>query len=269
MDTNKILSADLLDLLFDDRNKAYGAYELRRSYNKRIKKALFITATLTGVIIAGVAFASSVKPVKEDPIIHEVTIVDIPDDPTPPPPPPPQELPPPEPVHTEPLTNMAIVDDTQADDPPPTQDDLKNANIDVFKQDGRDAPEIVEPVDPGNGTGIVEPKKDKDPEIWPKVEVEAKFSDDWVRFLKNTLNATVPVDNGAPAGQYKVAVRFVVDVDGTVSDIVPVTNLGYGMEQEAVRALKKAKKWEPAFQNGNHVKAYRTQIIVFEVLTEE
>jgi periplasmic protein TonB len=269
MDTNKILSADLLDLLFDDRNKAYGAYELRRSYNKRIKKALFITATLTGVIIAGVAFASSVKPVMDDPIIHEVTIADIPDDPTPPPPPPPQELPPPEPVRTEQLTQMQIVQDDQVDEPLPTQDDLDKANIGVIKQDGIDAPEIIEPVDPGNGTGIVEAKKEKEPEIWTTVEIDAKFEGDWIKFLKNTLNANVPVDNGAPAGRYKVAVRFVVDVDGTVSDITPVTNVGFGMEQEAIRALKKAKKWEPAFQNGVHVKAYRTQFIVFEVFGDE
>jgi protein TonB len=259
----------LLDLLFDDRNKAYGAYELRRSYNKRIKKALLITATLTGVIIAGVAFASSIKPVKEDLIIKEVTLVDITDDPTPPPPPPPQELPPPEPVRTETFTQMQVVQDDQVDNPPPTQDDLQKANIDVFKQDGVDAPDITEPVDPGNGTGIVEAKKDKDPEIWRSVEVEARFEGDWIKFLRNTLNANVPVENGAPAGQYKVAVRFVVDLDGTVSDIVPVTNLGYGMEQEAVRALKKAKKWDPAFQNGIHVKAYRTQVIVFEVIGDE
>ena len=40
MDTNKILSADLLDLVFDNRNKDYGAYELRKNYQSRITKAL-------------------------------------------------------------------------------------------------------------------------------------------------------------------------------------------------------------------------------------
>jgi hypothetical protein len=38
MDTNKILSADILDLIFDARNKDYGAYELRRSYPQRVIK---------------------------------------------------------------------------------------------------------------------------------------------------------------------------------------------------------------------------------------
>ena len=40
MEVNKILSADFLDILFDGRNKEYGAYELRKTYNKRITIAL-------------------------------------------------------------------------------------------------------------------------------------------------------------------------------------------------------------------------------------
>ena len=60
-----------------------------------------------------------------------------------------------------------------------------------------------------------------------------------------------------------------VDTNGTVSDIKPLTNLGYGMEQEAVRVLKKATKWEPAIQNGRKVKAYRRQKITFQVMSDE
>ena len=62
--------------------------------------------------------------------------------------------------------------------------------------------------------------------------------------------------------------RFVVDKEGNVSDIKPLTDIGYGMEQEAVRVLKKATKWEAAIQNGYPVKAYRKQAITFQV-TEE
>ena len=62
--------------------------------------------------------------------------------------------------------------------------------------------------------------------------------------------------------------QFVVDEDGAVSDIKALTNHGYGLEQEAIRVLRKAKKWEPAIQNGRKVKAYRKQPITFQV-TEE
>ena len=46
MQAKDILQSDLLDIVFDDRNKEYGAYELRKKYNKRIAKALSITALL-------------------------------------------------------------------------------------------------------------------------------------------------------------------------------------------------------------------------------
>jgi protein TonB len=42
MDINKILSADVLDIIFEGRNKAYGAYDLRKTYNNRIKKLYYI-----------------------------------------------------------------------------------------------------------------------------------------------------------------------------------------------------------------------------------
>ena len=40
MQTQHILSANILDILFDGRNKNYGAYDLRKSYNKRVAYAL-------------------------------------------------------------------------------------------------------------------------------------------------------------------------------------------------------------------------------------
>ena len=47
-----------------------------------------------------------------------------------------------------------------------------------------------------------------------------------------------------------------------------MTNHGYGMEEEAMRVIKKGPKWTPAVQNGRSVKAYRKQPITFQVLGE-
>ena len=82
------------------------------------------------------------------------------------------------------------------------------------------------------------------------------------------LNAQTPIDNNAPPGNYKVIMQFAVDIAGTVSEIKALSNHGYGLEQEAIRVLKKATKWEPAIQNGRKVKAYRMQSITFQA-TEE
>src|SRR5690348_5716458 len=58
METKKILAADLLDLLFENRNKEYGAYELRKTYNKRITTALIVTASITVVALGSFLFAN-------------------------------------------------------------------------------------------------------------------------------------------------------------------------------------------------------------------
>ena len=58
MDANKILSTDLIDLVFEGRNKSYGAYELRQQYNKRLRNALIITASIAFLMLL-VSFLSS------------------------------------------------------------------------------------------------------------------------------------------------------------------------------------------------------------------
>jgi len=100
------------------------------------------------------------------------------------------------------------------------------------------------------------------------VEIPARFDGNWEKFLLRNLNAEVPIENGAPEGSYTVVVQFVVDIDGRISDIEPLTKHGYGLEEEAVRVLRKATKWEPGIQNGYPVKSYRKQPITFRVTSE-
>lgn len=75
----------------------------------------------------------------------------------------------------------------------------------------------------------------------------------------------VPVNMGAPVGQYTVLVLFIVDKDGTITGIQPLTKFGFGMEEEAVRLIKQCPKWIPAQQFGKKVKAYRKQPITFVI----
>ena len=58
MEANKILQADILDLVFEGRNKEYGAYELRKKYNKRITTALGITGAVAALLF-GASFLSN------------------------------------------------------------------------------------------------------------------------------------------------------------------------------------------------------------------
>lgn len=123
---------------------------------------------------------------------------------------------------------------------------------------------------PGNQAGVDTSIVDEDGNIkvFEKVDIEAQFhggDDGWRQFLIANVNANTPADKGAPAGTYTVVVQFIVDKDGSVSDIKALTRHGFGMEAEVVRMIKKSPKWSPAIQCGKPVRAYRKQPVTFVV----
>lgn len=266
MDTSKILTADLLDLVFDDRNKSYGAYELRKSYNKRISRALIITGCLITAVIGTTVLANSKTDYdNEREKYTAVVLEDLPEEK-------PIEIKKPEVKKTEPIQTKTeiyvapqIVPDEEYDKPMASQDDLINAQIDIKKTEGDPFTGIATPGDIDGERDIIVEKKEPEPDIWVNIQVEAKFPGNWERFLTRNLNAEVAVENNAPPGRYTAIIQFVVDREGQVSDIKPLTSHGYGIEEEAVRVLRKADKWEPGIQNGYKVKSYKRQSITFVI----
>ena len=87
----------------------------------------------------------------------------------------------------------------------------------------------------------------------------------WRTFLERNLNGQVATDNKAPFGTYTVVIAFAIDITGKLTDIDAETNLGYGMENEAMRIIKKSGNWQPAYYYGRPLKAYRRQPITFQV----
>lgn len=276
METTNILKADLLDIIFDGRNKSYGAYELRRNYETRMIKAMVITGFICSTIAGGAwlknAFGKeeSTDRIK---IIEGITISEIKKEeklPEPPPPPPAPKVEVPK-VQTIKLVAPIVAKDLEVVDPPPTQDQIKDSRIGITTQEGiKDLSMIIPPESVDNGKGIIAaPVKKVDDDLpFTKVEVEASYIGNWKSFLERNLSPEVPVDNGAAPGTYTVIIQFVVDVSGNVSDIKALTNHGFGMEQEAMRVIKKSGKWKPAFQNRSEVKAFRRQPITFQVVEQ-
>jgi len=271
MEANKILSSDILDLIFEDRNKAYGAYQLRKTYNKRITIALLITAGIAVAIFLASFVASSMKSDKAELEVKDVVLENIQQEEekkVEPPPPPPPKVEPPK-VEMTKFTPPKIVEDEEVkkEDIPPEVEKLEDTKIDVTSQEGIKDEGLATPP-PDEGKQVVEAPKEDENKIFEKVEVEAEFPGGlsaWRRFLERNLNAQVPSDAGAPTGSYTVIVKFIVDKSGTVSDVRATTSHGFGMEEEAVRAIRKGPKWTPAIQNGRQVNAYRQQPITFVV----
>ncbi len=274
MDANKILSSDVLDLIFEDRNKDYGAYDLRKTYNKRITRALIVTASiailaLLGSVLSSTLNANSGKKVK----MQEITLQDIKqqEEKVEPPPPPPPKVEPPK-VEMKQFTPPVIKKDEEVEKPPPPQEELKEAKIDVINQEGIKDQNIATPTNVDEGKQVIEEKKEDDEnKIFDKVEVEASFpggESKWRQYLERNCNGQVASDNGAPEGTYTTIVQFVVDKEGNISDVRSLTSYGFGMEEEAMRVIKKGPNWKPANQNGRAVKAYRKQPITFVVTSE-
>jgi protein TonB len=270
METNKILNADILDIIFDGRNKQYGAYDLRKTYNRRLVKAL---AAMFGLLL--IVIATSVLAGNEHKSIRliergEIYLSNVTDNPTPPIVPPPAKIQPkleiikfvkPE-IVTEPV-----------DDVIPMQTNLDNVNIGAISQEG--TKEVVV------GAGIVEPKGTGEitrPKIdepgdggFVGIQIEAQFpggADAWIKFLQRNLRNEIPVDNGAPAGNYTVIVSFLVDKSGNISEVKAETNPGYGTADEAIRVIQRGPKWKPAVQNGRNVIYRQRQSITFQVAEE-
>ncbi|MFY7900398.1 MAG: energy transducer TonB [Chitinophagaceae bacterium] len=97
---------------------------------------------------------------------------------------------------------------------------------------------------------------------------EAEFTggrQGWANFLMKTLNPDVPTRKKAPVGRYSVLISFLVNKDGSISEIKALNNPGYGTMEEAIRVMKKSPKWQPGVQF-NKIVLYRArQPITFVV----
>src|SRR5215469_8280039 len=90
MESNKILGADILDILFDGRNKEYGAYELRKTYNGRLGRAMVVTGFLIlGLFMCGFVVRKGERKVKTTMFVSDPYLLPAPEPAPPPPPPPP------------------------------------------------------------------------------------------------------------------------------------------------------------------------------------
>ncbi|MGI8599516.1 MAG: energy transducer TonB, partial [Chitinophagaceae bacterium] len=151
MEANKILQADVLDILFENRNKEYGAYELRRQYNKRMITALLATLAAIIIIFAVSFLAGQLEDTSTAAIeIRDVELVNIVEEekkPEPPPPPPPKQEPPPK-VEMTKFTPPKIVKDEEVkkEDIPPEVKKLEATKIDVVSQEGIKDMGIATPV---------------------------------------------------------------------------------------------------------------------------
>jgi periplasmic protein TonB len=264
MDTAKILKSDFLDILFEGRNKEYGAYDLRRQYDKRVRNAVIGSASLVLIVIAGYAINGYMN--REDlnapkkPVIETIKMEDVklPDDPKTPPPPPPPPAPPPPVKPSVQFTPPVIKKDNEVppDEIPPKQEDIKDKSVGTKNLEGDPNGIDAGLLDDSKGTGVVEaPPPPPKEEIFTFVEQPPTFpggEEALAKFLSKNIHYPRVAQENAISGT--VFVQFVVDSEGNIKDVKTVgAAKGGGLEEEAIRVVKIMPKWKAGKQNGRQV----------------
>lgn len=275
MEVSKILNSNILDIVFDGRNKKYGAYELRTQYNKRLTRALIITASVA-LFIMLVSFLSAKlegSKKKGEVVVKEIEMADIKqEEKVEPPPPPPPKPPDPPKIEMAKFTPPKVVKDEEVKPEEEMKDveELKDTKIGITDQQGeKDLGIVAPPVDDKGGV-VAAPKVDDDDKVFQKVEIEAKFPGGegaWSKYISREINRYI--DELQEAGKAGTCVvQFIVDKEGNISEVEALTMKGTKLAEICVNAIKKGPKWVAAEQNGRKVKAYRKQPVTFQISEE-
>ena len=261
-----------LTLIFEDKNREYGAYVQRdESSNRHLQAMMIITLLALGLIfLPGLIKSVIPEPVEDFTEMTELktTILDLQDQV-------PEENiikaiempPPPELKATVAFVAPKIVEDEKVSDESLmlTQQELTEtrAEISVATVEGS-LDSGVNIADLRDHQVVVE--EEAKIEIFQHVEVMPQFPGgdaallDWLG--KNIIYPTIAAEQGI---QGRVSLRFVVKPDGSIGDIEIQRSLDPSCDKEAMRAVGKMPKWIPGKQNGNPVHVYYSLPVVFRL----
>ena len=260
------------DIVFEGRNREYGAYLLRQVYTRNLLKGLVTAISVFLLFLSIPLLVNKFWPeeaiITETPKIDEgltiITEVELPPlDPVTPPPapeakPPIQEAKAP----MERFTPPVITNNATAQTDVPDQQTLSKTNIGTETVEGEAnvKPPVTTTTETGTGTGEVSPPvlfaADKMPE-YPGGMAAMK------KFLANNIVYPSRAKQMGLEGQ--VLVSFVVNQNGDISGIQVLKSPGMGIEEEAIRVLKSMPKWSPGMNNGVPVSVRFTLPITFAI----
>lgn len=262
--TNKeVLQADLLDIVFEHRNKDYGAYQLRRGYNRSMVIALSAGIGIL-LLLVFTAVAASKRDVKEKQaaprqegiVIRSVELPKV-------------EIKQPEPAKKATVkkeikksvpkiaaikytTPPKIKKDTEVKEVMPPVSELDGKAIAAHTSDGKPADGTVLAGQTGTGT-VVSTEPEPVQPVFTAEERDPLFPggpEGLKQFMARNLGSPGYLDAGE---KVVVQVRFLVDKDGSVSHIEIIKSGGDAYDREVVRVARKMPRWIPALQNGINV----------------
>jgi protein TonB len=270
MKSEQFLTADLLDILFENRNKAYGAYSIRRAYPSHLKKAIALMLLFAGalsLLALNQPSQRNTEPLADRDTLA-VTLVDIVK---------------PEKPKEQKLQERTVTaqPETRVDKPiviVPDDKILKNPPLD------RTDTTVYVPGDankPAIGTGgnqmiqaavgtttIITPEPPvtdapEEPAIYDHPDENPEFPGGlqaWTKYLQRMLRVPEDLESG---DRKTVRVKFVVNASGEVTDAVITQSAGKEFDKEVIRVIGRMPKWKPGKQRGKPVASYFTQPVTF------
>lgn len=249
----KYLSFD--EIVFEKRNKDYGAFSLRKIYNKVVGRAFFFGTTLFLSVLAIPLVANYLN--KHERNLENYISADFEDLKKPDPIMPPNTPKPPDPVKSEERVAfkapIATYDSTETVYLGELIDNTINTIIDTKKGDG-------DLEDKGNGD-LIKIEEEKPLII---VGLMPKFvggDEEMYRYLSENIKYPVAAKEAGIAGT--VVVTFVVEKDGNITDVQTLKDIGGGCGAEAVRVVSGMPKWNVGKQNGVPVRVQFNLPILF------
>lgn len=258
------------EIVFENRNKEYGAYDLRHRYPKILTRAflvgtfLFILMVLAPFIVMKIQEMNAKEKTEVDAklldILDEDKIIEVPEEEPPPPPPPKEEEPPKQEIiqNVVPEPKKAPKVETP---PPPIQKQLETTTG-LVNQEGVKTPVYTPPPPPpstGKAVSVAVKPQVSETQVYSEVEQLAEFPGGINSFRnKVSSNFDSSVMDG-DEGTVKTEITFVVERDGSISDIKTNGSNKY-FNDEAKRTINSIKnKWTPAKINGKNVR-YRFRL---------
>jgi protein TonB len=267
---------DMLDIIFDHRNKSYGAYQLRRSYPQYLGRALgygmlliiflFALPYLSNVVSD--AFKKAEKPIDVVAELGPPPDID-PNNPPPPPPPPPPTPPPPTRSTVQFVPPVIKKDEEVEEQEIKTVEELVESKEDIGATTEKGNDELPPALNDNPSELVIEqPKAPAEEKTYEMFDIQKPPSfpggdGELLKYLaQNIKYPPLARENNI---QGVVALTFVVNRDGSVSDINIVKDIGGGCGKEAVRVVGDMPKWSPGEANGHPVKVRFTLPVRFKL----
>ncbi|MBK9271462.1 MAG: energy transducer TonB [Saprospiraceae bacterium] len=259
------------DIVFDNRNKEYGAWYLRRIYDRIMSRSLVIGLIFFVLLVSSPMILNLVRSLipqeKDDLLLKEVVLAEPPpiDPNKEPPPPPPKVDPPPikDQIRFVPPKVMKDEEVENEEPPPPDITELQDKDISTENREGDESGIDASLVEPPPPPVIEEPAPEKPFDF---VEQMPEFPDGQAAMMKfiqsNMKYPAIARENDI---QGTVVVQFVVGPNGSISKVNVARGIGGGCDEEAVRVVKSMPKWKPGKHNGKAVPVNFTLPIKFRL----